>query len=101
MSKSENESTINSIRRTLEDIKSLILLLNRDKLQEIRNGLLKEGTIKTQIYELCDGSKTSLDIASIINKSPQYTGSYISMLRREGLIQTVEKEGKQVHEQVF
>lgn len=101
MSRSENESTINSIWRTLEDIKSLILLLNRDKLQEIRNNLLKKGTIKTQIYKLCDGSKTSLDIASIINKSAQYTGSYISMLRREGLIRTVQKEGKQVHEQVF
>jgi Mn-dependent DtxR family transcriptional regulator len=63
--------------------------------------LLKEGSVKLQVYNLCDGTKTTQDIAQSIQKSNDYVNSYLSILRREGLVRTVEKEGKQVHEQNF
>lgn len=54
-----------------------------------------------QIYDLCDGTRTTHDIAHAIQKPLEYVNSYLSILRREGFIHTIEKEGKQVHEQVF
>ena len=63
--------------------------------------MLKEGSVKLQVYNLCDGIKTTQDLAQAIQKSTDYVNSYLSILRREGLIRTVEKEGRQVHEQIF
>ena len=67
----------------------------------MKKELLKEGTVKLQIYDLCDGTKTTQDLTQILKKTSEDVGSYISILRREGLIRTVEKDGKQVHEQIF
>jgi hypothetical protein len=89
------------IHKSLDEIKSVLVLTNQDKLTEIKKSMLKEGSVKIQVYNLCDGSKTTQDIAQAIQKSVEYTNSYLSILRREGFIRTVEKEGKQVHEQVF
>lgn len=98
----ENERQIlGSIRRTLEEIKAILALTNQEKLEEVKKTLLKEGSIKRQIYDMCDGTRTTKDVAAAIQKDLGYVNSYISILRREGLIRTVEREGKQVHEQIF
>ncbi len=89
------------VHRTLEEIKAVLTLANQDKLAEIKKSMLKEGSVKLQIYDLCDGTRTTHDIAHAIQKSLEYVNSYLSILRREGFIHTIEKEGKQVHEQVF
>ncbi|MCW4004981.1 MAG: hypothetical protein NWF04_00070 [Candidatus Bathyarchaeota archaeon] len=98
--KSEKE-LLSDILRVLQEQNSLFLLANQENLSKIKRGLLKEGTIKRQIYDLCDGTKTTQDLTQILKKTPEYVGSYISILRREGLIRTAEKDGKQVHEQIF
>lgn len=89
------------IQRSLEEIKAILTLTNQDKLAEVKKSLLKEGTVKLQVYNLCDRTKTTQDLAQTLQKSTGYINSYLSILRREGLIRTVEKEGKQVHEQIF
>jgi len=98
--KTEKE-ILDSIRRTLEEIKAVLVLAYQEKLSEIKKNLLKEGSIKLQIYGLCDGTKTTQEIAQNIQKTTDYVNSYLSILRREGLIRAVEKEGRQVHEQIF
>jgi hypothetical protein len=92
---------LEKIQKTLEDIKAILILTNQEKLGEAKKTLLKEGSVKLQVYNLCDGSKTTQDIAQAIQKSTDYVNSYLSILRREGLIRTAEKEGKQVHEPIF
>ncbi|MEM1577360.1 MAG: hypothetical protein QXT98_07610 [Archaeoglobaceae archaeon] len=92
---------LKKIQRTLEEIKAILTLTNQDKLAEVKKALLKEGSVKLQVYNLCDGTKTTQDIAQALQKSVEYVNSYLSILRREGLIRTVEKEGKLVHEQIF
>ena len=67
----------------------------------MKKSLLKEGSVKLQVYDLCDGTKTTQDVAQAIQKSTDYVNSYLSILRREGLIRTVEKDGRQAHEQIF
>jgi hypothetical protein len=98
----ENEKDIlKSIRRTTEEIRAILVLTNRDKLEETKKQLLKEGSMKLQIYDLCDGTKTTKDIALTIQKDIGYVNSYLTILRREGLIRSIEKDGAQVHEQIF
>lgn len=98
------ETEIEMLRRiqmTLDEIRAILVLTNQDKLEETKKRLLKEGSVKFQIYNLCDGTNATMDIANAIQKDTNYVNSYLSILRREGLIRTVDKEGKQVHEQVF
>jgi hypothetical protein len=98
----ENQKDIlESIRRTTEEIRAILVLTNRDKLEETKKQLLKEGSMKFQIYDLCDGTRTTKDIALAIQKDMGYVNSYLTILRREGLIRSIEKDGTQVHEQIF
>jgi len=100
MSKTTDD-LLRNIQRSLDEIKAILTLVNQEKLEQTKNLLLKEGSVKLQIYNLCDGIKTTKDIAEAIQKDSDYVRSYLSILRREGLIRTVDKEGKQIHEQIF
>ena len=101
MPEESEKDLLRKIQRTLEEIKAVLTLTNQDKLAAIKKSLLKEGSVKLQVYDLCDGTKTTQDLAQAIQKSTDYINSYLSILRREGLIRTVEKDGRQVHEQIF
>ena len=98
--KSERD-ILDSMSRTLEEIKAILVLTNQEKLGQVKKDLLKEGSVKLQVYELCDGTKTTKDIATALQKDVSYVSSYLTILRREGLVRIVENEGKQVHEQIF
>ncbi|RLG50240.1 MAG: hypothetical protein DRO00_08985 [Thermoproteota archaeon] len=100
-SKTSSERLLKTIQSTLEEIRSIFILANQDKLKEAKKRLLRKGSVKEQVYSLCDGTKTTTDIAQAIQKDSAYVRSYLSILRREGLIRTVEREGKTVHEQVI
>jgi len=101
MPEETEKDLLKKMQRTLEEIKAVLTLTNQDKLAEVKKSLLKEGSVKLQVYNLCDGTKTTQDVAQAIQKSTDYVNSYLSILRREGLIRTVEKDGRQVHEQIF
>jgi DNA-binding transcriptional ArsR family regulator len=89
-----------NIQTAVEDIRALITLAFHDKLVE-KKELLREGSVKKDIYELCDGTRTREEIGRALKKSADYVSSCLTRLRREGLIHAVEKEGKEVYEQVF
>lgn len=95
------DDTLSKIQRDLEELKSLIIILNQEELEKKKEKLLPPKTIKKQIYDLCDGSKNIGELARSIGKSNEYTGSYLSRLRREGLIRKIEKDGEIYHEQIF
>lgn len=96
-----SQDTLEKIETTLDGIYSLLLLLNQDKLDEVKSKLLKAGSVKEQIYDMCDETKTADDIAQALGKGRTYVGSYISRLRREGLIRNIVRDGKQVYQQIF
>ena len=89
------------IQATLEEIRSLTVLVNQDKLEKVKEKLLKPGSIKEKIYSMCDETKTVEEMAQSIGKQGGYVHSYLSILRREGLIRNVVKDGRQVYRQVF
>jgi hypothetical protein len=101
MPEETEKELLRRMQRTLEEIKAVLTLTNQDKLTDVKKTLLREGSIKLQVYNLCDGTKTTLDVAQALQKSTDYVNSYLSILRREGLIRMVEKDGRQVHEQIF
>jgi len=96
-----SEDIFNEMKSLLEDIKALLLVTNQDKLEETKKKILKEGSIETHAYELCDGVNATQDIANEIKKSQAYTRAVLSSLRRKGLVRTVERDGKKVHEQRY
>jgi len=101
MPEESEKDLLKKMQRTLEEIKAVLTLANQDKLAEVKKSLLKEGSVKLQVYNLCDGTKTTQDVAQALQKSTDYVNSYLSILRREGLIRTVEKDGRPIHEQIF
>lgn len=101
MPEESEKDILQKLHRSLEEIKAILTLTNQDKLAEVKKALLKEGSVKLQVYNLCDGTKTTKDIVETLQKSAEYVSSYLSILRREGLVRTIEKEGKQIHEQIF
>lgn len=96
-----SEAIFNEMKSLLEDIKAFLLITNQDKLEEMKKKLLKEGSMESQVYELCDGVNTTQDIADRIQKSLGYARAVLSSLRRKGLVRTVERDDKKVHEQRF
>lgn len=95
-----SEDTLRNIQDILEDIKAILLLSNDTAIQEAKKRLLKEGSEQMKVYDLCDG-KTTQEIAAAIGKSADYVSANISHLRRKGLVKTIDREGKKVHEQRF
>lgn len=95
------DERLDDIKILLEDIKGILLLTNQDKIDETKKKLVKSGSVEETIYKLCDGTNTTSDIANKIQKDNQYTGAVISTLRQKGLIKTIERDGKKVHEQRF
>ena len=95
-----SEKILQNLQDLLEDVRAILMLSNSDKIQEAKMQLLKEGSEQKKIYELCDG-KTTEEIASAIQKEVPYVNSNLSRLRQKGLIKTVDRDGKKVHEQRF
>lgn len=101
MPEETEKDILKKIQILLEDTKGLLLVVNQDKLDEMKKKLLKAGSIESQVYELCDGENTIQTIATKIQKSPEYAGAVISNLRRKGLVRTIDRGGNRVHEQIF
>lgn len=97
---SESE-ILGKILMSLGELESLFILANQDKLEKEKERLLPKDSIKEKIYNLCDGTRTTTDIAKEIGKDDNYVRSNLSRLRREGLIRTVEKGEKSLYEQIF
>ena len=95
------DDAILNIQRDLEELKSLIVILNQEELEKKKDKLLPKNSIKRQIYDLCDGSKNINELAEAIGRSSDYVRSYLSRLRREGLIRKIEKDREIFHEQIF
>ncbi len=98
---SRNDADVADIKQIVAEIRSLLTLLNHEQLEKAKERLLPTDSTKKKIYDLCDGSRNTPDIAQALQKSNDYVSSYISILKREGLIRTTERSGKQAHEQVF
>lgn len=101
MREESEKDILQKIQKSIDEIKAILTIANQDKLKEIKKGLLKEGSVKVQVYNLCDGTKSTEEIAQVLQKSTDYVNSYLSILRREGFVRSFEKGGKQLHEQIF
>lgn len=95
-----SDETLKNMQETLEDIRAILLLTRNSGIEEAKKKMLKEGSEQYKIYQLCDG-KTTQEIATAVQKSADYVSSNLTLLKRKGLIKTVERAGKKVHEQRF
>lgn len=95
-----SDETMKNVLETLEDIKAILLLTGSSSIDEAKKRLLKEGSEEKKVYDMCDG-KTNEELIAATGKTAPYVRSVISTLRQKGLIKTVERDGKKVHEQRF
>jgi len=96
-----SSNTLERIQGTLEEIRSLIVLVNQDKLKRVKDTMLKPGTVKEKIYNMCNETMTVEEMAQSLGKGSGYVHSYLTILRREGFIRNAVKDGRQVYRQVF
>lgn len=96
-----SSNVLEKILEAMEEIRSLMVLINQDKLTQIKTSLLKPDTVKETIYNMCDETMTVDEIAQSLGKDNGYVHSYLSILRREGLIRNVVKNERQVYQQTF
>lgn len=97
----DNAKLLKAIQASLDELKSIFILANKDRIDLMKKKLLRKGSVKEKIYTLCDGTKTTGNIAQAIGKEVPYVNSYLSILRREGFVRTVERQGKLIHEQII
>ena len=67
--------------------------------KKLKNNILKKGSFEERIYNLYDNATTS-EIAKEVGKSVEYTGSIISRLGRKGLIKTIKRNNKKIHQKL-
>lgn len=96
-----SDEKLNDIKNLLEDIKSIMVLTNQNQIEDAKKKLLKPGSIEETVYKLCDGVNTTAEISTSIQKDNKYTLTVLGTLRQKGLIKTIEKGDKKVHEQRF
>jgi hypothetical protein len=95
------KDAMNEIKQTLDDIKAILLLVNQDKIAQAKKALLKEGSVEKQVYDLCNGENTTEDVSNILKKPTANIRAVISSLRQKGLVKTIEKDDRKVHDQVI
>lgn len=96
-----SDEKLNEIKTLLEDIKGILQLTNQDKIDDAKKKIMRPGSMEETVYKLCDGASTNADIAIKVQKTEDNVRATVSTLRQKGLIRTVEKDGKKVHEQRF
>lgn len=95
------ENKLSEISSSLDELKSLIILLSQKELDIQKDKLLPRDSIKRQIYELCDGDNSISEIANKIQKDAGYVSSNLSRLKREGLVRKIERNDEVFYEQIF
>jgi len=95
------DDTMKQVLEALEDIKAILLLTGNSSIEEAKKKLLKDGSEERKIYDLCREGRTNEELAAAAGKDAAYVRSVISTLRQKGLVKTVERDGKKVHEQRF
>lgn len=96
-----SDDKLDEIKSVLEDIRTLLLVANQERLEQVKKDLLKPGSIENQVYELCDGENTMQDISAKMQKSTDYVSAVLSNLRRKRLVRTLGRGDKKVVVQTF
>lgn len=99
-SQAQSDEGLQKLQDTLEDIKAILLLTRATEIEEAKKKLLREESEEKKIYDLCDG-KSAEEIVAITGKTAGSVRGTLSTLRQKGLIKTVERDGRKVHEQRF
>lgn len=95
-----SDGSLKDVLDALDDIKAILLLTNNTAIDEAKKRLLKDGSEERKVYDLCDG-KTTEEIIAATGKAAGNIRGVLTNLRHKGLIKTVDKGDKKVHEQRF
>jgi len=94
------EEQLEEIKGLLIDIKSIMTIVNSEKIEKYKKDFLDEDSEQVKIYKLCNGLTTE-EISKKINKPTNYVRSNLGRLKEKGLIKSINKDGKLAHEQII
>ena len=90
------DDTIKGVKSLWEDAKSLQHAANGERLNKIKEDLLKKGSMEEQVYDLCDGTNTISDITRNLNKPLNNIRVAMTNLLRKGIISYLEYDGEKI-----
>jgi hypothetical protein len=64
-----SDEKLDDIKNLLEDLKSIMMLTNQEKIEDAKKKLLKSDSIEETVYKLCDGVNTTVEISTAIQKA--------------------------------
>jgi hypothetical protein len=83
----------NSLGEKIDRLIALFKMAFADRIDKHKNESLKRSEVKRKIYEACKRKpQNRQELAQIIRKSPDYVSSYLTLMTREGILTTEQKD---------
>lgn len=95
-----SEDKLEEIKDILLDIRSILLVTNAKELKDFKDKFMKEKSDQVKIYTYCKGL-TNEEIAKKVNKSKEIVNTNLARLREKGLVKSIQKNDKIIHEQII
>lgn len=90
-----NKDKLNTLPEKMDQLIALMKIAFADQIATYKKTSLRRSQIKRQIYDACKKEpRNRQELAKIIRKSPDYVSSYLSLMTREGLLTTKEKDNE-------
>jgi len=95
-----SEDKLEEIKDILLDIRSILLVSNAKEIKDFKDKFMKEKSDQVKIYTHCKGL-TNEEIAKKVNKTKEIVNTNLARLREKGLIKSIQKNNKIIHEQIL
>lgn len=95
-----SEDKLEEIKDILLDIRSILLVSNAKEIKDFKDKFMKEKSDQVKIYTHCKGL-TNEEIAKKVKKSKMIVNTNLARLREKGLIKSIQKNNKIIHEQII
>jgi len=92
---------LEEISAKLDRVISLLTLTQKRELEEFKDKIIGRSSIRMEIYNLCDGTRTVQEIAKRVGKSLPHVSSVLSVLEQAGLVISKEVGRKRYYERVI
>lgn len=96
------------INKNLEEISakldraiSLLTLTQKREIEEFKDKIIGRSSIRKEIYDLCDGTKTVQEIAKMVGKSIPHVSNILSILAQAGLVISKDMGRKRYYERAI
>ena len=85
----------------LDRVIHLLTLAQKHDLEEYKVKIIGKSSIRKEIFNICDGTKTVQDIAKMVGKSIPHVSNILSFLAQAGLVISKDVGRKKYYDKVI